>query len=254
MPYAADLYYYAYHPEDRQRLPVVLIHGAGGDHLHWPVEIRRLPDYRVYAVDLPGHGKSGGHGLQRVEDHSGRVMEWMDEFELSRAVLVGHSMGGAIALTSALRHPDRVLGLGLVGSGARLPVNPDLVENTAHESTFPGAVKMIIKWAFYPETEKSIIQAAEKAMRKTRPTVLHGDFQACDAYTVEEHLPGIRTPVQVLCGREDKMTPLRLSQYLADHIPGAELAVIPEAGHMVMLEKAGAVKEILEAFLVEIKY
>ena len=66
MPVAADLYYHIYEgSEEGRRPPVVLIHGAGGTHLHWPSEVRRLPGYRVLALDLPGHGKSGGAGSNR---------------------------------------------------------------------------------------------------------------------------------------------------------------------------------------------
>jgi len=62
MPIASDLYYHVYHEDNI--LPVVLIHGAGGNHLYWPSEIRRLPGFRVFALDLPAHGKSGGRAQQ----------------------------------------------------------------------------------------------------------------------------------------------------------------------------------------------
>ena len=77
---------------------MVLIHGAGGDHLFWPPEMRRLPDYRVITLDLPGHGKTEGPGCQSIQDYARDVAEFMDVASLSRAVFVGHAMGGAIAL------------------------------------------------------------------------------------------------------------------------------------------------------------
>lgn len=249
MPYAEELYYYAYHEEDTERLPVVLIHGAGGDHMHWPVELRRLPEYRVYALDLPGHGKSGGHGLQRIGDYCEQVIAWMEAIRLYQAVFVGHSMGGGIALDLTLKHPEHVLGLGLIATGAQLPVHETLLEDTSHASTFPSAVEQIMEWAFHPQTGASITEAAQKEMLKTRPTVLHGDFQACITFDVRDQVETIQKLTQVICGKEDRMTPLRMSQYLADQIPNADLTIIPEAGHMVMLEQAGAVQEALEGFL-----
>ena len=75
MPIAADLYYHAY--QEGEKLPVVLIHGAGGTHLFWPSEIRRLLGFRVFALDLPGHGKSSGRGLQSIAAYATSVLDWM---------------------------------------------------------------------------------------------------------------------------------------------------------------------------------
>ena len=252
MPYAADLYYYAYHPEDAERPPIILIHGAGGEHLHWPIQARRLSGYRVYAMDLPGHGKSEGHGLHQVSGYAEQVLRWMDEVGLHKAVLVGHSMGGAISLYMGLQYPERVRGLSLVGTGANLPVNADFLENTAHETTFQSAVEFLASWAFSPSADPKLAEAAQQQMFGTRPTVLHGDFMACDAFDVRERLGEIEHPTQVICGSDDKLMPVRFSQYLADHIPSAELDLIPEAGHMVMLEKPVLFASALEKFLVRI--
>ncbi len=77
---------------------------------------------------------------------------------------------------------------------------------------------------------------------------------ACDAFDETERIEQIRQPVLVICGNEDRMTPLRQSQYLAEHIPGAVLKTIPDAGHMVMLEKPQPVADILRGFLEGVKY
>ncbi|MEE8356404.1 MAG: alpha/beta hydrolase, partial [Anaerolineales bacterium] len=128
MPYQADMYYQAYHADDTIRKPLVLIHGAGGNYLSWPAQTRRLADYRVYTPDLPGHGKSRGHGLQRISAYGERLLDWLNKVKLTRVFLGGHCMGGAIALWIAIHHPDRVRGLILMGTGASLPVNLSLIE------------------------------------------------------------------------------------------------------------------------------
>ena len=97
--------------------PSYLIHGAGGHHLYWPPQIRRLTGYRVYALDLPGHGRSGGSGQQTIDSYTTAVKDWLIEVNLHSAVFVGHSMGSAIALSLALNYPDHVLGLVLIGGG-----------------------------------------------------------------------------------------------------------------------------------------
>ncbi|MGD9091656.1 MAG: alpha/beta fold hydrolase, partial [Anaerolineales bacterium] len=126
MPVAADLYYHTYHEDIYP--PVVLIHGAGGNHLYWPSEIRRLAGFHVYALDLPAHGKSGGLAQQSIEAYAGAVIAWLDSIGLHRAIFIGHSMGGAIIQVLALDHPEHVLGLGLIASGAKLRVAPQLLD------------------------------------------------------------------------------------------------------------------------------
>lgn len=249
MPYQDALYYYAYHARDRDRTPLVLIHGAGGDHLHWPVQMRRMSGFRVYALDLPGHGKSKGHGLQRIDGYAQAVLDWLNGMEIPRAVLIGHSMGSAICLWMALHHPDRIWGAGLVGAGPRLPVNPALLEETGHSATFPNAVDKIVKWSFSPDTERSLVETARERMLETRPSVLHGDFKACHEFDVAGRLAEIKIPAQVVCGEDDKMVPLSLSRELARGIPEADLEIIPGTGHMMMIEKPQAVAEVVRSFL-----
>src|SRR5512143_1899684 len=104
MPAAAGIHYVVHDGGGLSKPAVLLIHGAGGDHLSWPPELRRLPNYRVYAVDLPGHGKSQGPGFQSFDDHVRVMIKLMDEVGLSRVVVMGVSMGGAIALVMAASH------------------------------------------------------------------------------------------------------------------------------------------------------
>jgi pimeloyl-ACP methyl ester carboxylesterase len=84
--------------------------------------------------------------------------------------------------------------------------------------------------------------------------VLYGDFIACNNFDETARIEQIRQPVLVVCGNEDRMTPLRQSQFLAEHIPGAMLKSIPDAGHMVMLEKPQPVADILLGFLEGVNY
>jgi len=86
-------------------------------------------------------------------------------------------------------------------------------------------------------------------MLKNRPTVTQGDFRACDAYDLGDQLDQIQTPTLILVGEQDKMTPLRFSEELAESISGAEMKVIPRAGHMVILEQPERVAEGIRSFL-----
>src|SRR5512139_2770184 len=121
---------------DGDSQPVVLLHGAAGTHLSWPAQVCRLPDCRVYALDLPGHGKSAGEACRSVDGYTRRVLDWMEALSLQQAVLVGHSMGSAVAMQIALTEPGRAAALVLAGSAARLKVNPALIELSASQKTY----------------------------------------------------------------------------------------------------------------------
>jgi pimeloyl-ACP methyl ester carboxylesterase len=163
-------------------------------------------------------------------------------------------MGGAIALNMALLHPEHVVALGLVGTGARLRVAPVILENSTSPTTFPVAIQTVMERAFSPKTDPHLVELAGERMSITRPTVFHGDFLACNAFDVLEKIKKIRFPTLVICGQDDQLTPVRYSQYLADQIPGAEIKIIPSAGHMVMLEQPQTVAAEISAFLSTISY
>ncbi len=255
MPIAGEVYYHLYEGSaEGQRPPVVLLHGAAGNHLSWPPEVRRIPGYRVYALDLPGHGKSGGRGMQTIPAYAQAIASWLDAAGLHRAVFVGHSMGSAIALTLALDYAEHVLGLGLIGSGPRLRVAPELLEHASNATTYQNAIENVVRWSFSPQMPAALTELIARRMGETRPSVLYGDFLACDAYDEMARVGQVACPTLILCGSEDRMTPLRHSQYLANNIPGSTLKVIAGAGHMPQIEQPAAVSAALSAFLSPISY
>ncbi|RLC63811.1 MAG: alpha/beta hydrolase [Chloroflexota bacterium] len=239
-------------PTEEQRSegrPVlILVHGAGGNHLQWPAELRRLPEATVYALDLPGHGRSGGQGRDTIAGYAEAIVGFLDALGIERAVVVGHSMGGAIALTLALDFADRMAGLVLIATGARLRVAPVILEGM--RSDFEGSVELITRFAWSSEASPALIELGRRALLETGPDVLLGDLNACDRFDVMERLGGIKIPALVIVGTADQLTPPKYARFLAEHIPNAQLVLIEGAGHMVMLERpaeiAGAVREFLE--------
>ncbi len=253
MPVIADYYYHFFSPQDQAGLPVILLHGAGGANLSWPAELRRLAGFRIYALDLPGHGKSGGRGLQSISAYAKSVLLWMNAIGLPRAVFVGHSMGAAIAMTIALDHPDQTLGLGLVGAAARLRVAPELLQEAASLTTFHNAIEKLVRWSFSPASSERLMGLAAKRLGETRQSVLHGDLLACNDFDITDRVSSIQSPTLIICGADDKMTPIRHSQYLTSQIKGAALNIIAQAGHMVMLEKPVEVANKMQSFLITLK-
>ena len=168
---------------------------------------------------------------------------------LPAAIIVGHSMGGAIALNLALDYPEIVSGLGLVATAARLAVNPSLIVDTAHTLTYHKAVDAILSWSFSKSAPTRLVQLARTRLGESRPSVLHNDLHSCDQFDVRDRVAFITCPTLVISGSEDRMVPLRQSQYLASIIPNTVLKIVPNAGHMVMLEKPREVAQALESFV-----
>jgi pimeloyl-ACP methyl ester carboxylesterase len=255
MPKINELYYYLYEGSEMgQKPPIVLIHGAGGNHLFWSPQLRRLTNQRVYTPDLLGHGKSIGVVPQSIADFCESITQWLEALGIFRAVMIGHSMGGAIAISMALDHPENVLGLGLIGSGARLRVNPDILERINNPSTLISTIGKVIDWSFSESTPERLKELAFERMSQVRPSVLYADFLACKKFDELERIEHVTQPTMIICGSDDHMTPLRYSQLLHDRIPNSRLEVIPDAGHMVMLEKPDEVAKALHGFIDSISY
>ena len=251
MPTTTKLYNFAHEAENRviKRPPVILIHGAGGTHLSWPPQIRRLADEKVYALDLPGHGKSEGAGRQSIDDYADDVIAFMQELKIRAAVFVGISMGGAVALSLALKYPRQVMGLGLLGSGSKLRVLPNLLETVGNPNTFEYAVNMVNENCFSSESPQNLIELSKRTMLEMRPPVLLGDFLACNEFDVTSQLDKITVPTLIICGAEDMMMPPKFSESLCNGIANSQLHILEHAGHMVMLEQPDIVADLLKQFI-----
>ncbi len=239
-----------YNERGARGLPIIFVHGAGSNHLIWGAQVRALGDLaRAIAVDLPGHGQSSPPGRDTIDAYRDAVLGLLDALALDRAIVVGHSMGGAIAQTLALSHPDRVAGLGLVGTGARLRVLPAILDGILSPSEFDVTVRLIVEYSFAPSADAAWQQLAEAQLRACPPQVTHGDFVACNAFDVMPRLAEIRARTLVLCGTEDRLTPVKYSEFLAAQIPHARLTRVAGAGHSVMLERAEEVNRALVEFV-----
>jgi len=224
----------------------LFLHGAGGTHRHWGKQIQGIQDGTLVALDLPGHGRSKGEGCQTIEGYADLVVEFMAALYLESPTVVGHSMGGAIALDLALRYGDRLSDLVLVGTGARLRVMPSLLQGLRGE--FESTVDLLCRYAYGLSASEEMVRLGREEMLAAGPAVLLGDLTACDRFDVMGRLGEVRLPTLVICGEEDRLTPLKYSQFLVQHIRGARLVTIPEAGHMVMLEKPQETTDAIAGF------
>ncbi|RMG59801.1 MAG: alpha/beta hydrolase [Deltaproteobacteria bacterium] len=228
-------------------VPVVFVHGAGSQGSVWERVVPLPGKRRFILVDLPGHGFSSFRPCPSIEEYRECLLKFFDEISLERPVLVGHSMGGAIAIKTAA--VSDLSALILVGTGGKLGVNPKLLK--ALREDFPGAVRTMARWSVLKGSPEELLLAGEEDLFRAGQTVLLQDMENCDSYSGEEDLSRIFCPTLVVCGREDVMTPLPLSEHLAERIPGARLEVIGECGHTVQWEKPDELKQAISSFLDE---
>jgi pimeloyl-ACP methyl ester carboxylesterase len=235
-------------PRSSGRPPLLLIHGAGGSRLVWPAPLRRLPGSRVFALDLPGHGRSPGPAEETIQAHVARLERWMAQLGLGPVILVGHSMGGAIALQAALSLAQ-VAGIVLIASGGRLRVDSTLLEGLSHGGGYRQTLRDLNRRWFAPQAQAALLRLSEQRLAEAPREVVEADFRACDRFDVLDRLGEVGVPTLVVCGLLDQMVPEKYCRTLAYGIAGAHLEFVPEAGHMVMLERPEAVAAAVQRFL-----
>jgi len=240
-------------PLDRGRL-FLFVHAAGSNAGLWRRQVEALgAEHGAVAPDLPGHGRSDGvEGLASVEEYAELVAHFAAALRLRPFVLVGRSMGGAIGLVLAARHPDLVQGLVLVCTAARFTFAPEQLA-THHDVVRGRLPQQFTTETFSPATGMEIMREAWTEQVKTDPRVRYTDVLACRAFDGQPLLASVRVPTLVVAGADDQVTPATCAEELARGIPGARLDVIAQAGHQAPLEQAEAFNRLLADFAAGIR-
>jgi len=233
-------------------LNLILVHGSGGDHTIWEKQFGALEGVcRYFAIDLPGHGSSGGSGEREIDRYVEWIRRFILELNLQSPVLMGHSLGAAISLTFAVQHGEMLSGIIPVGGGLRMPVNEMILEGIQKDPV--GTVQMTWKFAVSKQNRERLSWRLEKNIANLKPEISYGDFLACSKLDLTDRIKQIKLPALAVCGAEDKMTPPANCRAIADAIPGAEAVLIENAGHMLMLENTEAFNAALLKFLGKVK-
>jgi pimeloyl-ACP methyl ester carboxylesterase len=230
------------------RRTIVFLHGAGGSHHTFRDQWAGLKGaLRMVIPDLPGHGRSGGPPLESVDACAGWLADFVKEIGLDRFILAGHSMGGAIALQSALGGLKGLEALVLLGTGARLRISPVIFEGIGER--FREFAPEMVGWMTSAASSDLLREDITTDVLSTRPATFLADFHACNGFDVMSRLDAIRVPTLVVGGDDDRLTPLKYGEYLATNIPGAVLKIIHGAGHLAMLEQPTEVNAVITSFV-----
>jgi pimeloyl-ACP methyl ester carboxylesterase len=241
---------------DKDKQNLVFIHGSGSDHSIWSHQYGRLhKKYNIAAVNLPGHGHSGGNGEKDVRRYGVWLKKLLDILDFKGAVLVGHSLGAAIALQFAISHPEEIAGIVCIGGGMKMPVNPFILEFLkTNPAEMPAEIiDLICKYSLAKENRPKFSAPLRKSIFQSKVDILYGDLSACNELNLTGDVGKISVPALIICGAEDKMTPPDLSRALAMGISKATLEIVEGAGHMVMLERPAEFNNFLDKFVESIQ-
>ena len=246
-------------PFDKNKPLMIFIHGSGLTHMCWVLQTRSFAfhGYSVLALDLPGHGLSGGKSLQSIEAMAIWISEVMDAVDVTEASLVAHSQGCLVAIECAARYPNKIKTLSLMGGAGAIPMNPELL--SLAEKSDPKAVDLMMDFAHGPSghfgghpvpglyhlnTGSKLVQSKE--IKDT----LGVDFRACDNYTNGfEAAKKLNLPTLSILADQDRMCRLKDGKKLADNITNSEIFIINNCGHMMLLEEADQTLAILKKFI-----
>ncbi len=253
---------------------LVFLHGLSSYMGYWEHQLPHFAQsHQVFALDLPGYGMSSRPGAPYTPPWFAQtVVDWMDEVGLSSAVFVGHSMGGQVALTLALEHPERVDALVLAAPAGI-------------ETFSPGAADWMKGWW----TESRAMESTEEDIRATMTTMVfnvhdegverlieervrlgrHEDFGGTSVavsrsiagmldHPVAGRLSEVSAPTLIVFGEDDRMIPnpvftggrtSAIAKQGQRSIPGSSLVLVPRAGHTVHHDDPGAFNDAVERFL-----
>ncbi|HEX5900382.1 MAG TPA: acetoin dehydrogenase dihydrolipoyllysine-residue acetyltransferase subunit [Solirubrobacteraceae bacterium] len=238
---------------------VLLLHGFGGDLNSWLFAAPALAQgHTVYALELPGHGGSSKDvGPGDVDSLVDAAVQFLDAVDIERVHLVGHSLGGLVAASTALRDPGRALSLTLVASaGLGEEINGDYLDGfisagsrrelkPALELLFADSgqvtrqvVDDVLKYKRIDGVDAALRSIAEHVFGEGRQHVL-----------VADRLAGLGVPLLVVWGEQDRIIPAEHAR----HVPeGAEVHVLEGSGHSPHMEAAGDVNRVMERFLASV--
>jgi pyruvate dehydrogenase E2 component (dihydrolipoamide acetyltransferase) len=238
--------------------PIVLVHGFGGDLNNWLFVQPALAErYRVIALDLPGHGGSSKEvGAGNLATLSPAIFGFLQAIDVPKVHLVGHSLGGAIALHMALDHPDHVASLTLIcptGLGEEIDeaFTRDFIAASRRKQLEPVVAKLFVdaNLVSHEMLEELLRFKRLDGAREALTAIQAANFEGRQREVLRDRLGELGgIPVQVIWGREDRIIPA----HQAEHLPAnVRTHVLAGTGHMPHMEKASEVTRLVQEFVAQ---
>lgn len=229
---------------------ILLLHGACQDMSTWENQFNFLNSYTRYnsiALDLPGHGRSGGEALKSIDQNSKFLLHFINELDLKQIILLGHSMGGRIAQLFCIEYPQYVIGCILAATGVRIRITRttfNILQNDFKKFCEMATSNSFSESADY-NTKKTFFN---KLISSNKQTCIN-DMTACDEYDVSSNISRINIPVLIIAGASDVLAPVRYSRELYREIKDSRLSIINSSGHFMMIENPSVFNSALKKFL-----
>jgi len=225
-------------------MQLIFIHGSGATGKVWRYQTTAFSG--SIALDLPG--RPDGDFCTSIESAVAWLKSFVDEQGLTDLVLVGHSLGTAIALQYAIKYPGDLKGMVLIGGGARLRVHPDTLGFLEQAIKQPEIFPQMFADSWQKVSADFAADLRAEAL-SLGPAVFLNDMKACDAFDVIEHLGTINTPTLAITGTEDVMTPPKYADFLQARMPNTSVTFIDGGTHFVFGEYPDQVNEHISAFV-----
>ncbi len=239
---------------DRPRPTIVMIHGAAQNASTWRFQLDLFghhPSFNLIALDLPGHGGSGGAGFYTVREYKELVLEFTEHLNLKNIILIGHSMGGGVAMLLALEHPEIIKACVFVATGAKLSVAEQTLETV--KNNYEAFCEISPARMFAEDSADELKQEFKESMLDTGPEVCYWDLIACNEFNVMDMVEKIAVPTIIISADKDILTPAKYGEHLHQKIYGSQLYIVKDSGHFIMQEKAQEfnwmILEFLEGFI-----
>jgi pimeloyl-ACP methyl ester carboxylesterase len=232
---------------------LLLIHGEGGSAPLWARQMAYFGRaHSPIALDLPAHGRSCGlDALDSVAAAAALVGKFLGALKAPPAVLVGHGLGGQVALELALGRPEQVHAVVTIGTAARAEVSAEQIEKL--RKVVQGKLGQQFDTPFFgAQPDVAAMRQFWGEMVKTDPRSRLTDLLTYQRSDVTGRLSELKKPVLVIHGEADQICARAKADELRSRIPGAELALIAGAGHAAFLEKAEEVNQAIDAFLARV--
>lgn len=228
---------------------VVCLHGAGADGLVWGYQVSRLSKYfKIIVPDLPGHGRSGGRPLTSAKEYSAWLDQLTTELGLSSFFLIGHSFGGAIAQEYVRVYPDKIKGLVLVGTSTVFRLSR-MYRKLYEKGVDLSAEDIIDNISSCGMDIPDSFKRGLTMLREMGNDALEADLLAAGLFDSSDWISSIKQPVLIVWGADDVITARDLPEEMNQSLPGSELCIIPNAGHVVMIDRRNAFNEAVKDFI-----